>query len=73
VPIHQVPLAPSWNLGYAGETGPRREERRMDIGRPQRIIEIEPVSLPLPSPDLPAYEPVTEPAPDPNPVEPVDP
>jgi hypothetical protein len=44
----------------------------MDIGRPQRIIEIEPVSLPLPSPDLPAYEPVTEPAPEPNPVEPVD-
>jgi hypothetical protein len=47
----------------------------MDIGRPQRIIEIEPVSLPLPSPDLPSYEPVTEPAPtsDPSPVEPVDP
>jgi hypothetical protein len=45
----------------------------MDIGRPQRIIEIEPVSLPLPSPDLPAYEPVTEPASEPNPVEPVDP
>jgi hypothetical protein len=44
----------------------------MDIGRPQRIIEIEPVSLPLPSPDLPTYEPATEPAPDPK-VEPVDP
>jgi hypothetical protein len=29
--------------------------------------------LPLPSPDLPSYEPATEPAPDPNPVEPVDP
>jgi hypothetical protein len=36
----------------------------MDIGRPQRIIEIEPVTLPLPSPDLPAYEPTTEPSPD---------
>ncbi len=49
----------------------------MDIGRPQRIIEIEPVSLPLPSPDLPSYEPVPEaapaPSPDPSPVEPVDP
>jgi hypothetical protein len=49
----------------------------MDIGRPQRIIEIEPVSLPLPSPDLPSYEPAfepaTEPAADPDPVEPVDP
>jgi len=45
----------------------------MDIGRPQRIIEIEPISLPLPSPDLPTYEPVNEPAPAPTPVEPVDP
>ena len=49
----------------------------MDIGRPQRVIEIEPVTLPLPSPDLPAYEPTTEPAPaptpDPTPAEPVDP
>jgi hypothetical protein len=49
----------------------------MDIGRPQRIIEIEPVSLPLPTPDLPSYEPATEPAPapipDPSPAEPVDP
>jgi hypothetical protein len=39
----------------------------MDIGRPQRIIEIEPVSLPLPSPDLPSYEPAVEPAPEPSP------
>ena len=48
----------------------------MDIGRPQRIIEIEPVSLPIPSPDLPAFEPAPapEPAPaEPNPVEPADP
>jgi hypothetical protein len=46
----------------------------MDIGRPQRIIEIEPVSLPIPSPDLPAFEPAHEPAPaEPSPVEPVDP
>ena len=49
----------------------------MDIGRPQRIIEIEPVSLPLPSPDLPAS---IAPSPlhraraaDPTPAEPVDP
>jgi hypothetical protein len=52
----------------------------VDIGRPQRIIEIEPVSLPIPSPDLPAFEPAPAPAPDPerapadpNPAEPVDP
>ena len=54
------------------------EEQRMDIGRPQRIIEIEPVSLPIPSPDLPAFEPAPAPAPepapaDPTPAEPVDP
>jgi hypothetical protein len=56
----------------------------VDIGRPQRIIEIEPVSLPIPSPDLPAFDPAPAPAPEPepepepepanpNPVEPVDP
>jgi hypothetical protein len=45
----------------------------MDIGRPQRIIEIEPVSLPLPSPDLPSFEPTPAPSPEPDPVEPVDP
>ena len=34
----------------------------MDIGRPQRIIEVEPVSLPLPE-TIPDLEPVTpEPA-----------
>ena len=54
------------------------EEQRVDIGRPQRIIEIEPVSLPIPSPDLPAFEPAPAPAPepapaDPTPAEPVDP
>jgi hypothetical protein len=52
----------------------------VDIGRPQRIIEIEPVSLPIPSPDLPAFDPAPAPAPapepapaDPTPAEPVDP
>lgn len=48
----------------------------MDIGRPQRIIEVEPVSLPLPSPELPepTTDPAIEPTPaDPNPAEPVDP
>jgi hypothetical protein len=46
----------------------------MDIGRPQRIIEIEPISLPVPSPDLPTFEPAPAPAPaEPTPVEPVDP
>ena len=35
----------------------------MDIGRPQRIIEVEPVSLPLPG-DAPDLEPApVEPAP----------
>jgi len=39
----------------------------VDIGRPKRIIEIEPVDLPLP-----ALEPLPEPAPtrEPEPVEP---
>jgi hypothetical protein len=32
------------------------EEAPMDIGRPQRIIEVEPVSLPLPD-ELPDLEP----------------
>jgi hypothetical protein len=48
----------------------------VDIGRPQRIIEIEPVSLPVPAPDLPApaTEPIVEPMPaEPAPAEPVDP
>jgi hypothetical protein len=48
----------------------------VDIGRPQRIIEVEPISLPLPSPDLPAptTEPAVEPMPaEPNRTEPVDP
>jgi hypothetical protein len=44
----------------------------VDIGRPQRIIEIEPVSLPVPGPDLPdpMTEPIVEPMPDPAPAEP---
>jgi hypothetical protein len=48
----------------------------VDIGRPQRIIEVEPISLPLPSPELPAptTEPAVEPAPaDPDRADPVDP
>ena len=36
----------------------------MDIGRPQRIIEIEPVSLPLPE-TVPDLEPATTPQPAP--------
>jgi len=41
----------------------------VDIGRPKRIIEVDPVSLPLPEvvPDEPA---TPEPAPEPTPVEP---
>jgi hypothetical protein len=52
----------------------------VDIGRPQRIIEIEPVSLPVPAPDLPdpTSEPLVEPMPaepasDPSSAEPIDP
>jgi hypothetical protein len=64
-----------------GLNGPRtREETTVDIGRPQRIIEIEPVSLPVPAPDLPEpmTEPIVEPMPEtapaePSPAEPVDP
>jgi hypothetical protein len=44
----------------------------MDIGRPQRIIEIEPISLPVPSAEpLPIPEPHEDPAPAPSePLEP---
>jgi hypothetical protein len=46
----------------------------MDIGRPQRIIEIEPVSLPVPSPELPLPAPgVPIHEPSPAPTEPADP
>jgi len=52
-------------------------EVSMDIGRPQRIIEIEPVSLPVPGPAEPSFpatpDPFIEPAaPDvrPEPAEP---
>jgi hypothetical protein len=38
----------------------------VDIGRPQRIIEVEPVSLPLPE-TIPELEPAT---PEPAPAEP---
>ena len=44
----------------------------MNIGRPKRIIEVEPVSLPLPEP-LPMPAPETAPTPDPVPAEPVTP
>jgi hypothetical protein len=40
----------------------------MDIGGPQRIIEVEPVSLPLPE-EVPDLEPAPEPAhPEPDPA-----
>lgn len=44
----------------------------MDIGKPKRIIEVEPVSLPLPE-TIPAPEPLPAPAPEPapEPAEPV--
>ena len=43
----------------------------MNIGRPKRIIEVEPVSLPLPDPSIPMPEPGRAPAePVPAPVEP---
>jgi hypothetical protein len=48
----------------------------MDIGRPKRIIEVEPVSLPVPAPEMPmpVTEPAREPAPRPHaPAEPIDP
>ena len=48
----------------------------MDIGRPKRIIEIDPISLPVPAPEFPSplTEPTHEPAPQPGtPVEPRDP
>ncbi len=43
----------------------------MNIGRPKRIIEVEPISLPLPEPSVPMPEPGKAPAePMPVPVEP---
>lgn len=43
----------------------------MNIGRPKRIIEVEPISLPLPDPSVPMPEPGKAPAePMPVPVEP---
>jgi hypothetical protein len=65
-------------LGFDPRT-PAREEAIVDIGRPQRIIEIEPVSLPVPAPNLPEpetepiVEPMPETSPEPAPAEPVDP
>jgi len=47
----------------------------MDIGRPKRIIEIDPISLPVPAPELPSpvTEPTREPAPPPRDPKPADP
>jgi hypothetical protein len=43
----------------------------VNIGRPKRIIEVEPISLPLPEPSVPMPEPGKAPAePMPVPVEP---
>ena len=43
----------------------------MNIGRPKRIIEVEPISLPLPDPAVPTPEPGPAPVePAPVPVEP---
>jgi len=43
----------------------------VNIGRPKRIIEVEPISLPLPDPSVPMPEPGKAPAePMPVPVEP---
>ena len=57
-----------------GAEMPNGRGEAMDIGRPQRIIEIEPVSLPVPSPELPMPmpdQPIHEPSP--APTEPADP
>jgi hypothetical protein len=43
----------------------------LDIGRPKRIIEVEPVAAPIPEP-LPLPEPVPEQVPVPGPKEPVE-
>lgn len=48
----------------------------MDIGRPKRIIEIEPATLPLPDPFVPMPEvlpPTPEPSPEPAMPEPAEP
>jgi hypothetical protein len=43
----------------------------MDIGKPKRVIEVEPTSLPLPEPLAPIVEPApAEPAPSPIPADP---
>jgi hypothetical protein len=42
----------------------------MDIGQPKRIIEIEPVTLPVPGEDLPDPAPVFEPDAEPAPAGP---
>ena len=44
----------------------------MDIGRPQRIIEVYPTMLPVPGP-LEPLPPAPEPVPDMKPTEPADP
>jgi hypothetical protein len=42
----------------------------VDIGRPKRIIEVEPVTVPLPEPAEPVSEPVPADPRQPEPVEP---
>lgn len=55
-----------WRAGRAGEyprwQKRRREEARVDIGPLKRVIEVEPVSLPIPE-HLPDPERVPEPEP----------
>jgi hypothetical protein len=66
-----VPLAPERASVYARaeRTRPRvrRRSLKVDIGRPKRIIEVEPIELPLPT-----LEPLPEtaPAPETQPAEP---
>jgi hypothetical protein len=47
----------------------------VNLGRPMRIIEVEPVAVPLPDHDAPMPEPMQEPAPEqvPEPIDPVRP
>lgn len=60
-------------MGGAAARGPWLEAR-VNIGRPQRIIEVEPVTVPLPDPVEPPAGPApAEPAPAQTPApEPVD-
>jgi hypothetical protein len=63
-------LAPEYPREEGGGSPAVRDEevRPMDIGRPKRVIEIEPVSIPVPE-HVPIPEPVNEP--EAEPAEPV--